>query len=69
MSRTVTLWGYALLAFAVVVYQAVGLLVRRTPTLGQALTRLKRIPAARTLLLAGWLWLGWHTFVRGSPPG
>ena len=68
MSRTVTLWGYAVLAFAAVAYQGYGRVARRTPTLGRAITRLKRIPAARALLLAGWLWLGWHTFVRGSAP-
>jgi hypothetical protein len=66
MSRTVTLWGYALLAVAAVAYQATGVLLRRTPTLGQAVRRLKSIPAARPLLLAGWLWLGWHTFIRGT---
>jgi hypothetical protein len=66
MSRSVTLWGYALLAAAAVAYQVTGLLLRRTPTLGHAVRRLKSIPAARPLLLAGWLWLGWHTFIRGT---
>jgi hypothetical protein len=66
MSRTVTLWGYAVLAVAAVAYQAAGLLLRRTATFGPAVRRLKRMPAARPLLLAGWLWLGWHTFVRGT---
>jgi hypothetical protein len=66
MSRTVTLWGYALLAVAAVAYQAAGLLRRRTATVGQAVGRLKAIPGARPLLLAGWLWLGWHTFIRAT---
>jgi len=66
MSRTITLWGYALIAVAAVAYQAAGLLVQRTPTLGQALSRLMKVRAARPFLLAGWLWLGWHTFVRAS---
>lgn len=66
MTRTVTLWGYALLALAAVAYQAAGLLRRQTVTLGQAVRRLKAIPGARPLLLAGWLWLGWHTFVRAT---
>lgn len=66
MSRTVTLGGYALLALVAVAYQAAGLRLRRTATAGQTLTRLIRLPTARPLLLAGWLWLGWHTFVRGS---
>ena len=66
MSRTATLWGYALLAAAVVAYQLTGLLLRRTATLGQALRRVTRVPAGRLVLLAGWLWAGWHTFVRWS---
>lgn len=68
MSRATTLWGYAVLAVAATLYQLCGLLTRRTPTFTEAVTRLKRVPAARPLLLAGWLWLGWHTFVRGGPP-
>ncbi len=66
MSRTVTLWGYAVLTVAAVAYQAAGLLRRQTATFGQAVRRLKAIPASRPVLLAGWLWLGWHIFVRGT---
>ena len=66
MSRTITLWGYALLAVAAVAYQAAGLLRRKTVTFGQAVRRLKAIPGARPLLVASWLWLGWHTFIRGT---
>lgn len=66
MSRTATVWGYAVLAAAALAYQATGLLRRRTVTFGRALRRLKRLPGARPLLLAGWLWLGWHTFIRGT---
>lgn len=66
MSRAATLWGYAVLALAVVAYQAAGLVLGRTATLGQVLHRVTRVPAGRFLLLAGWLWAGWHTFVRWS---
>ena len=66
MSRGPTLWGYAVLTTAVVAYQAAGLLLHRTPTLAQALQTLKRLPATRPALVGAWLWLGWHTFVRGS---
>jgi len=66
VSRTLTLWGYAVLAVAAVGLQAAGLLRRRTATFGQAVKRLKSMTAARPLLLAGWLWLGWHTFIRGT---
>lgn len=66
MSRSVTLWGYAALAVAAVVYQLAGLTLRRTATLGQALARITQARAGRLLLLAGWLWAGWHSFVRRS---
>jgi hypothetical protein len=66
MSRAATLWGYAALALAVVAYQAAGLVLGRTATLGQVLRSITRVPAGRFLLLAGWLWAGWHTFVRWS---
>ena len=66
MSRAATLWGYALLAIAIVAYQLAGVVHRRTATVGQALRRVTRIPAGRVVLLAGWLWAGWHTFVRWS---
>ena len=66
MSRAVTIWGYTVLAFAALIYQIGGQILRRTATLGQALTHVTRIRAGRWLLLAGWLWAGWHTFVRRS---
>ena len=66
MSRAVTLCGFVLLAVAAVAYQVAGLVLRRTATLGQALRRVTRVPAGRVVLLGGWLWAGWHTFVRGS---
>ena len=66
MSRTVTLWGYAVLAVAAIACQVAGLVLRRTATLGEALRRVTRLPAGRLLLLAGWFWAGWHTFVRRS---
>ncbi len=64
MSRAATLAGYGVLAAAVVGYQLAGLIWRSTPTLGQALTDITHRRAARYVLLAGWLWLGWHVFVR-----
>jgi Family of unknown function (DUF6186) len=64
MSRAITLWGYAVLAVAGVAYQVAGVVLGRTATLGQALSRVTKVRAGRFLLLAGWLWAGWHTFVR-----
>jgi hypothetical protein len=66
MSRTVTLSGYAVLAVLAGALQAYGLRVRRTATFGQALRKLKQLPGARPILLASWLWVGWHTFIRGT---
>lgn len=66
MSRAATLWGWAVLAVIAVAYQVAGVVFRRTATLGQALRRVTRVPAGRVVLLAGWLWAGWHTFVRWS---
>jgi Family of unknown function (DUF6186) len=63
MNRAVTLAGYAVLLGV-----AVGLEVaaRRGSgaTLGEALRRLVRRWPVRLLVLAAWLWFGWHVFVR-----
>ncbi|HET6832628.1 MAG TPA: DUF6186 family protein [Acidimicrobiales bacterium] len=63
MTRAVTLLGYALLVVA-----AVGVEVaarrRGSGTLGDALTLTLRWRPARFVLLAAWIWLGWHLFVR-----
>lgn len=66
MSRTVTLAGFAVLAAAIVTYQLLGLVRRRTPTLGQAVGKLLGNRYGRPVLLAAWVWLGWHLFVRGA---
>ena len=60
MSRTITLGGYLVLAAALVALQW----APRTPTFGELLTALLQRPVTRWLLLAGWLWIGWHVFVR-----
>ncbi|MGH9117177.1 MAG: DUF6186 family protein [Acidimicrobiales bacterium] len=63
MTRLVTLAGYA-----VIVACAVGLELaarrRGGATFGDALTWLVRQWPVRLLLVLGWLWLGWHVFVR-----
>jgi hypothetical protein len=65
VSRAVTLVGYAALVLAMAAYQLVGVLRRRTPTLGEALQPLRRTLAGRVVFAAAWLWIGWHLFVRG----
>ena len=66
MSRTVTLAGYAVLAVLVAGLQLAGLLSRRLWTIGQAATLVATRRPGRYLLLAAWLWAGWHLFVRSS---
>lgn len=66
MTRTVTLWGYAVLAVTALAYEATGRLRRRTVTFGHFVATVKRLPAGRGVLLSGWLWLGWHTFIRAT---
>ena len=34
------------------------------PTIGQVLGALTRRPAGRAIVLAVWIWLGWHFFGR-----
>lgn len=66
MSRTITLAGFAILALAILGYELAGLLWRRTPTLGDALSLVTRSRSGRWVILAGWMWVGWHLFVRAS---
>ena len=64
-TRTITLAGYALVAAVALAYELAGRLRHRTPTLAEATLVLTRRPVPRALVLLGWLWLGWHLFVRG----
>ena len=63
MSRTLTLVGYAVIAgcaLAVEVAARRGRGARLSHVLSTALAR----RPVRLALLAAWLWLGWHLFVR-----
>jgi hypothetical protein len=66
VSRQVTLVGYALLAAGLVALQLVALVSALVPTLGQVVTRVMRWRAGRWALVAAWLWVGWHVFVRSD---
>jgi hypothetical protein len=66
VTRSVTLAGYAVLLAALLAAEAVGRRWRRSPTLADVLTSVTRPRPGRWLLLAGWLWVGWHLFVRAS---
>ena len=64
MTRQVILAGYAVVALAAVTLQALALRGDRVATIGTALRTIRRHAPGRALALAGWLWLGWHLFVR-----
>jgi len=66
MTRIVTLAGYAAVVAVMAVVEVVARRTGRVSTLGQALHAVATQRAARFLLLSGWLWLGWHLFVRAS---
>lgn len=64
MTRFVTVLGYVLLVLLSVGLELEARRLRRFATFGQVLTLALRRWPVRLLLLAGWLWLGWHLFVR-----
>ena len=66
MSRAVTLVGYWVLAAALLACQLASVVSRRVPSVGQFVSLVASRRAGRWLLLAGWLWMGWHLFVRTS---
>src|SRR6266566_3896858 len=63
-----TVW--IVLGLATVVAEVVGLLSGgRFPTLGDVMSFLMRSRVGRWFVLIGWVWLGWHLFVRSGVPG
>lgn len=66
MSRTTTLAGYAIIAAALAGLQLASLFTSRIPTIGQVAAMVARRRIGRAMMLAGWLWVGWHLFVRSS---
>lgn len=67
-SRVVTLAGFGVLAAAAVVLEVWALRSGRVCRLVDALRAARGNRAASILLLVGWLWLGWHIFVRVDQP-
>jgi Family of unknown function (DUF6186) len=63
MTRTLTLLGYVVVAAAAVALQVAA---RRgvCASFGESLSAAARRWPVRLLLVAAWLWLGWHVFVR-----
>jgi len=65
-SRAATFVVWGVLAAVLVATQVFAGATRRIPTVGAWIRALVRHPAVRVGVLAGWLWLGWHFFVRSS---
>ena len=66
MIRDVGLAAWALLALAVVALTIVAGRSETMPTFGELVRSLTRHIVVRTVLLAGWVWLGWHVLVRST---
>jgi len=64
MTRLVTLVGFALIAACALGLEVAARRSGRLATFGDALSAALRRWPVRLLLQAGWLWLGWHLFVR-----
>lgn len=60
-----TIIGFVAVISAMVALEVLGRReIGRIPTLSGWLGYIMRPRAGRVLILAGWLWLGWHFFAR-----
>ena len=66
MTRAATLAGFIVLAVVIAGVQVAARRGAHVAPIGAVVRALARRRPARWLLLAGWLWLGWHLFVRAS---
>lgn len=64
MSRGATLAGYVVILVAAAAVELSARRRGRWAAFAEALGAVRAAPVARVLLQAGWLWLGWHVFVR-----
>lgn len=65
IGHTGMLVGWAALVAAFLLVEAVALVGdERFPSAGDVLDLLMTPSAGRWFVLVGWLWLGWHVFVR-----
>lgn len=69
MTEAVTLVGYALIAAGFAAAEVVARRAHRWPPFGEVVTTVLYHRLGRAVLVAGWLWLGWHVFVRSTPGG
>jgi Family of unknown function (DUF6186) len=64
-TRAITIVGFVAVIAALVTLEILGRRkIGRIPTLSEWLGYVMRPRAGRALILAGWLWLGWHFFAR-----
>ena len=64
-TRAITIVGFVVVIAALLALEVLGRRkIGRIPTLGEWLGYVMRRPAGRLVILAGWLWLGWHFFAR-----
>lgn len=64
-TRTITIIGFAAIIATFFVLEFLGRRRNtRVPALGEWLGWVMRPKAGRALIMAGWLWLGWHYFAR-----
>jgi hypothetical protein len=64
MTRFVTLAGYVVILAAAVVLDVRARRQQRGARFGDALAVVLRPWRVRLAVVAAWLWLGWHLFVR-----
>jgi Family of unknown function (DUF6186) len=65
-TRQVTLVGYAVILALAIAWGVVAARSTGWMTLPDAWRALTRRRVVRFVLLAAWVWLGWHLFARGS---
>ncbi len=68
MTATVTVGIWIALAIVAASLQAAGVTTRhRFPGFGDVAGHVMQWWVGRFLVLSGWVWLGWHVFVRSHP--
>jgi Family of unknown function (DUF6186) len=64
-TKAVTVIGFVAVIMALVALELLGRRkIGQIPTLSEWLGYVMRPRSGRALILAGWLWLGWHYFAR-----
>jgi hypothetical protein len=64
--RAATFAGYIVIVVAMIVYELFAR-ARQRATFADAVTAITSTRVGKGLLVLGWLWLGWHLFVRTGP--